>query len=339
MTVDPLLVETALRIHDAHPPTDEPGWSPALWQALAESGLTAVGIPGSAGGAGGTVADAAELVRISGYCAARVPLAETLLVAGPALADAGLPVSDGPLAVAPAPGELRASRDGSGWRVSGTARGVAWAAVAGHLVAVADGGDHGPVLVVVPLDGVTVQAGHNLAGEPRDTVEVHDLAAAGAPVAPEHWRLRGATARALQIAGALERTLDLTVTHAKQRVQFTRPIIRFQAVSHLVAQLGEAVAQARMAAETAALSGSADDARIAKIIAGEAGTRGAGMAHQVHGAMGTTRECALHLYTRRIWAWRDEFGSEREWAGLLGADVRDRGSDDAWSLITAEVGA
>jgi acyl-CoA dehydrogenase len=51
--------------------------------------------------------------------------------------------------------------------------------------------------------------------------------------------------------------------------------------------------------------------------------------------MGTTRECSLHLFTRRLWAWRDEFGSEREWAGLLGADVRERGSAAAWSLITA----
>jgi hypothetical protein len=37
-----------------------------------------------------------------------------------------------------------------------------------------------------------------------------------------------------------------------------------------------------------------------------------------------------------LWAWRDEFGGEREWAGQLGADVRERGSDEAWSLITAE---
>jgi acyl-CoA dehydrogenase len=335
MSVDPLLVETALRIHAAHPTEDEQCWSPALWQDLVEAGLTTVGIPESAGGAGGTVADAAELVRISGYCAARVPLAETLFIAGPALAAVGLPVPDGPIAVAPTPGELHASRTGSGWRLSGEARGVAWARVARQLTAVADGGDHGPVLVVAALDGATVREGHNLAGEPRDTVEVHDLAAHGAPIAPEQWRLRGATARALQMAGALERALDLTVRHAKERVQFTRPIIRFQAVAHLVARLGEAVAQARMAAEIAALSGSADDARVAKIIAGEAATRGATIAHQVHGAMGTTRECALHLYTRRLWAWRDEFGGERDWAGLLGTDVRRRGSAAAWSLITA----
>ena len=335
MTVDPLLVETALRIHAAHPVDDDERWSAALWRDLADAGLTAVGIPEAAGGAGGTVADAAELVRISGYCAARVPLAETLLVAGPALVAAGLPAPQGPIAVAPTPGELRASRHGSGWRLSGEARGVAWASVAGHLAAVADGGDGGPVLVVAPLDRATIRPGHNLAGEPRDTVQVDDLGAAGAPVAPREWRLRGALARALQLAGALERALDLTVRHAKERVQFGRPIIRFQAVGHLVAQLGEAAAQARMAAEVAALSGTPDDAVVAKIVAGEAATRGAAMAHQVHGAMGTTRECALHLYTRRLWAWREEFGGEREWAGLLGDDLRGRGGDGVWSLITA----
>jgi acyl-CoA dehydrogenase len=340
--VDPLLVETALRITEAHLP--EPGaedvsWSEALWRDLAGSGLTGVGIPEEAGGAGGTAADAGELVRISGFTAARVPLAETVFIAGPTLAAAGLAVPEGPLAVAPAPGELLAEPSGSGWRVSGKTSGVAWASVADHLVAVADGGDRGAVLVLVPLGRATVRAGRNLAGEPRDTVELAGVEVAGARIARDagerDWLRRGATARALQIAGALERVLELTVRHAQERVQFTRPIIRFQAVGHLVAQLGEAVAQARMAAETAVAAGGDDDARVAKIIAGEAATRGAAMAHQVFGAMGTTRECPLHLYTRRLWSWRDEFGSEREWAGILGADLRDRGSEAVWSLITA----
>ena len=46
---------------------------------------------------------------------------------------------------------------------------------------------------------------------------------------------------------------------------------------------------------------------IAKARCGEAAGKGADIAHQVHAAMGYTREHNLHFSTRRLWAWRDEF--------------------------------
>ncbi|MFJ9173770.1 acyl-CoA dehydrogenase family protein [Streptomyces sp. NPDC102360] len=343
--VDPLLTDTAQRLLSsgggAPAPADaeRDAWSEPMWRGLTESGLVGVGIAESDGGSGGTALDAAELVRLSGYCAAPVPLAETSFIAAPAVVTAGLALPDGPLAVAPTTGELSAEPTGSRWAVSGTAHAVAWARAAGHVVAIADGGPHGPVLVVVPVDAVQVTPGHNLAGEPRDTVLIDDAEVSGAPVTAEfveqRWRRRGAVARSLQIAGALERVLDLTVGYAKERVQFGRPIVKFQAVSHLVAQLGEAVAQARMAAEAGALSLGVHDAEISKIIAGEAASRGAAIAHQVFGALGTTRECDLHLYTTRLWSWRDEFGGERSWADALGAEAGRAGTVALWDLISA----
>jgi acyl-CoA dehydrogenase len=344
-SVDPLLVDTMLRIcadhcsREALDTAERVGWCEPLWRALTEAQLTRVGIGPAHGGSGGSRAEAAELVRVSGYAAAPIPLAETLFIAGPALVAVGLPLPDGPLAAAPRPGELTAVRRGSRWRVTGTARAVAWARVAGTVVALA-GSDEGLVLVAVPATVGTVVAGRNLAGEPRDTVVVAAAEVEGA-LAGDHgldgdsWREHGSVARALQIAGALERVLDLTVAHATSRVQFGRPIARFQAVSQLIALLGEEVAQARMAAETAVLGVGSDDAAISKIIAGEAATRGAALAHQVHGAMGMTRECDLQLFTRRLWSWRDEFGGETTWARSLGSVVGRRGAEDLWDLITA----
>ncbi|MFJ8996221.1 acyl-CoA dehydrogenase family protein [Streptomyces sp. NPDC102279] len=343
--VDPLLTDTARRLLSSHGGAQGPAdaerdsWSELMWHGLTDSGLVGVGIAESDGGSGGSVLDAAELVRLSGYCAAPVPLAETTFIAAPAVVAAGLTLPDGALAVAPTADELSAESSGSRWKVSGTAHAVAWARAAGHIVAIADGGPHGPVLVLVPLDAVQVKRGHNLAGEPRDTVLVDGIEATGTPVTAEfveqRWRRRGAVARSLQIAGALERVLELTVGYAKERVQFGRPIVKFQAVSHLIAQLGEAVAQARMAAESGALSLGVHDAAISKIIAGEAASQGATIAHQVYGALGTTRECDLHLYTTRLWSWRDEFGGERSWAAALGQETGRAGTAALWDLISA----
>ena len=73
----------------------------------------------------------------------------------------------------------------------------------------------------------------------------------------------------------------------------------------------------------------------AKIRAGEAAGAGAAIAHQVHGAMGFTREYSLHQSTRRLWAWRDDFGAESIWATRLGALAIEGGADTLWPTLTA----
>ena len=58
------------------------------------------------------------------------------------------------------------------------------------------------------------------------------------------------------------------------------------------------------------------------------------IAHQVHGAIGFTREHDLRLVTTRLWAWRDEDGSDAEWNAEIGATVLAAGPDGLWPLIT-----
>jgi acyl-CoA dehydrogenase len=69
--------------------------------------------------------------------------------------------------------------------------------------------------------------------------------------------------------------------------------------------------------------------------AGEAAGLGAGIAHQVHGAIGFTYEHSLHFSTRRLWSWRAEFGSESRWAQALGRDAAARGAEQLWADLTA----
>ena len=71
----------------------------------------------------------------------------------------------------------------------------------------------------------------------------------------------------------------------------------------------------------------------AKIRVGEAATEGAAIAHQVLGAIGFTQEHILHRYTRRLWAWRDDFGNESAWAVKLGQLVAAKGADGLWPML------
>jgi acyl-CoA dehydrogenase len=162
---------------------------------------------------------------------------------------------------------------------------------------------------IVGGEGFRLTPDVNHAGEPWDRVEPAGLDA----MLPE-----GALVRAVQMAGALESVLALTVEYAAQRRQFDTPLNRFQAIQQQLAELAAEVAEAGAAADAAVAV--PDELRVAaaKVRCGEAAGRAAAIAHQVHGAIGFTDEHRLHQFTRRLWAWRDDFGAEARWAIRLG---------------------
>jgi len=316
-------------------------WPDKLWRALEEGGLTLPLVPEAHGGAGGTWADAHTVVRAAGKHAAPVPLAETI-VAGWLLGQAGLDVPMGPLTIAPVHRDerLRFARAGDGGTLHGTATRVPWGATAGHVVIVAEDGAT-PVIVLVARGAGRVTADRSLALEPRDTL-VFDgapvVAAAPAGVAPDAVVLYGAMIRAAQMAGALESLLEQSARYATERKQFGKPIGNFQAIQHNLALLAGHVAAAGIAAEHAFVAADRGEPRLAvaaaKVRAGEAAGLGAGIAHQVHGAIGFTYEHSLHFATRRLWSWRAEFGSESQWAQVLGRAIAARGANQLWPDLT-----
>ena len=105
-----------------------------------------------------------------------------------------------------------------------------------------------------PRRSVRFTDGHNLGGEPRDIVEfdlpADDFAELDAAVADELTR-RGAWARCVQCIGALDAAAELSVAHTRERVQFGRPLSKFQAVQHTLAQMAGEIERARAATELA----------------------------------------------------------------------------------------
>jgi acyl-CoA dehydrogenase len=347
-----LLREAAERLLEKHCTTEalrraDGGEFPqALWRALEQAGYAAALVPEESGGAGLEMADALSLLTSAGRHALPAPLAETML-AGWLLASAGLELPGGPLAVAPVrAGEIiAASRDGAAWKLQGKASRVPWSKQAGAIVVLADTGSGSLVALVAPGD-CRIESGANVAGEPRDDVDFSGARCAAA--APTKLRAQdllalGAVMRSAQMAGALQSILEASVQYAGERVQFGRPIGRFQAVQQNLAVLAGQAAAATAAAE-AAIEAAAQDLdslaaflpiAAAKIRAGEAAGIGAGIAHQVHGAIGFTQEHRLHYATRRLWSWRDEFGNEAWWSRKLGTAIAAGGADRLWSGITA----
>jgi len=141
------------------------------------------------------------------------------------------------------------------------------------------------------------------------------------------------------MAGAIERILDQTLAYSAERMQFGRPLSKFQAIQHHIAELGcEAGAVATIAAHAfeRADQGHADLAiAAAKIRAGLAAGKAASLAHAVHGAIGFTYEHTLQYATRRLWSWRSEYGSHGWWSLRLGRAVCAQGPDSWWPIATS----
>jgi acyl-CoA dehydrogenase len=317
-------------------------WPAAAWQAIEDAGLHRALLPESAGGFGLPVVDALGLLRIAGAHAVPLPLSETM-VSTWLLAGAGLEIPDGPLTVSADP-SLALRRERSGWHLSGRAASVAWARNATALAVVAEH-DGQAFVALLRADDWSATPGANVAREPRDVVAIDVSLPQGtiAPAASGVGRLQvravGAATRAIMMAGVLGALTAMTVQYAQQRVQFGRPIGKFQAIQHNLAVLASQAAAAGAAADVAA-EAVADGVRIpaiaaAKARAGEAAGIGAAIAHQVLGAIGFTYEHRLHFFTKRLWALRDEYGGEAEWSEFLGRHMARFGADRLWAEITA----
>ena len=285
-----------------------------------------------------------------------LPLADSLL-AELVLAAAGLPPRSGVGTIGPVvdfvrmdagEGALTLVKRAKGWELSGTLCRIPAARNAGYLVALALLESRWTSVVVGgdALRRAVVKQDANWANEPRDTLTFKRVPlpadAVGKPgegYTPATLKFMGALFRVVAMAGAMGQVLRLAVQYAKDRVQFGRPIGQFQAVQHQLAILASQVAAASAAADavTDAVSNGPAHFEIAaaKARIGEAAHIACGIAHQVHGAMGFTYEHELHRYTRRLWAWRDEFGTEVEWAEWIGEIAARLGGSRLWPFLTS----
>ena len=295
----------------------EGAWPECLWRTFAETGLAQAALPEAAGGAG--LAAGLAVMRSAGRHAAPIPVAETM-IAALLCHEAGVEPPAGPLTVsAPA-----AEQDTD----SAALQRVPWARFASVVViATPDGGRalYRPAGVI---------EGANLAGEPRDDVTGGvPLAAPRVPPPAVDATALMALARAAQLRGAMEQVLAMTVAYAREREQFGRPLARFQAIQHHLAEMGGKAAATGAAVDAAAQAGTLFACAAAKARASQAAGTVARLAHQVHGAIGYTVEHDLHHWTTRLWAWRDEFGNEAHWWRVLGAEVARGGGAALWPTM------
>ena len=285
------------------------------WAVLADAGWTGLEVAEDLGGAGATFGEVAIVCEEMGRAAsANSYLGSAVLAVGVlnALQPSDIrdrllsDIGSGALRVAVALGPLDFVPDAVG---------------ADRLLVITTDADGVPV--VVDTAGLTVtpqpvvDETRRLAAVSADRLEVTEaLRFEGDPDAQVRRLLdRAAVAIACDSLGLSEAMLSATVSYAKVRHQFDRPIGSFQAVKHACADMLVRISVSRqlVGAAVDAIAEGRPDAGVAAAMAKSYATTAAvdvvGKAMQLHGGIGYTWESGIHIYLKRAALNRSLFGS------------------------------
>jgi alkylation response protein AidB-like acyl-CoA dehydrogenase len=297
------------------------------WPVLVGTGWAGLEIPEEFGGAGATFAEAAVICEEIGRAAGTTGYLGGAVLAVGALNALSPSDTRDELYSGIASGDIRVALALDGFRLTdgrleGHAQFVPDAADADRILVVANGADGLPV--VVDTQGLDVTA-LPVIDETRlvATVRADGQSVTNSAVlrfdGDASARLRALNDRAaLAVAcdslGLGEAMLAATVSYARVRHQFGRPIGSFQAVKHACADMAVRLAVSRRLVEAAVqdVTAGADagvSASMAKAHTGTAAVEIAGKAMQLHGGIGYTWESGIHVYLKRAAFNRSLFGS------------------------------
>ncbi len=326
----------------------ELGYSAELWQEMAGLGWMGLAFPEKYGGSGMSFLDLAVLFEEMGRACLPAPYFSSVVLGGLTIADTGgeeqkqqyLPqIGSGdiiftlaltePSASYDADIETKATADSGGYVINGTKLFVPDAHIADYMLVVARTDEKAKPekgLTIFIVDGkspgISSTVLKTIANDKLCEVVFKQVKVPEENILGElnqGWDevqkiiQRAAVAKCCEMVGCIQQALDMTVSYAKERKQYDRPIGSFQVIQHYCADMATDVDGTRLSTYQAAWMLSeglpcTKEIAIAKAWAGEACQRVMALAHQIHGAIGVTIDHDLQYYTRRAKAAEVSFG-------------------------------
>lgn len=329
----------------------ERGYSPEMWQQMAELGWLGITYPEKYGGSGGTFLDMYPLYEEIGRFLVPSPHLDTVVIAGETILEAGNdaqkeqllpPITKGELIISPAIMEPNGTFGPAGITLSAVARGedhllngtkllVPYAPSADQFLCVARTGGNGSAhgvslfLVAARAAGIFCEPLENLAGGALYEVTFTDVIVPASSLVGslnDGWgplssvMTKAAVLQSAAIVGAAQRVLEMTTDHAKDRVQFGNPIGKYQAVQYMVTDVLIDMHRAQLLTKQAAYRIDAGktyarEAAIANAFAKQAAAHLHRQAHEVHAGVAFILEHDLTLFSRRAKYWEYNLGDAR----------------------------
>jgi len=328
---------------------DEKGYSPEMWKKMAELGWMGLTFPEEYDGMGMTFLDLVVLLEEAGRACLPGPYFSTVVLAGYTIMEAAseeqkkellTKIANGDLIVTLAVTEpsaryepdaitVKASPDKDDYVINGTKLFVPDANVADYIICVArtkDGASPEEGLTLFLVDakspGISTTLLKTIAGDKQCEVIFEDVRVPKGNIIGEldkGWPVvekvleKATVGLCAQMVGGAQKTLDMSVEYAKERVQFGRPIGSFQAIQHYCANMVTDVDGSKYITYEAAWKVSEGltatmEVSMAKAWVSEAYRRVTLLGHQIHGAIGFCEDHDMPLYFKRAKGSEPTFG-------------------------------
>jgi alkylation response protein AidB-like acyl-CoA dehydrogenase len=323
---------------------DEKGYSPTVWNQMAELGWMGLPFEEKYGGFDATFLDLAIILEEMGRVLLPGPFFATVILGGMAISEGASealkerllpPIAEGKsimtMALTEGEGsynpqgvETTATSRPEGFSISGEKTFVPDAHLADSLICPARGPSEGLSLFVMPTaaDGITITPLKTLHHQKQAQVSLSQVAVSqdhligepgeGLSLLSALWP-KMVVARSCEMLGAMERAFEMTVRYSQERRQFGLPLSGFQVIQHYLADMAIELEAARFLTHQAAWTiseglAAQKEGAAAKAYATDSLKHITTTAQQIHGGIGFTEEHDLHLYFRCAKAWEASFG-------------------------------
>ena len=288
-----------------------------LKNEIISSELTKLLVKEDLGGAGMTLTDIIPIIQLSAQYGTPIPFIETI-ISNFLLSELNIKAENDFITLTNKTENILIKKN----KISGNFKSIPYLHLAEKILVETEIKNQKYIILFKKGGKLTLEK--NFLSEPKFDLDASELEIISMMEKPEPIDVQNLliNVRSIQSFGAMEKILKLCIEYCSQRKQFGRTLSKFQMIQNHISEIALEVA-----ASGASLSTLKNDNKnfynlkstaIPKIRTGIASGKVIALSHQVHGAMGFTKEYELSYFTKALNSWRNEFGNEIYWQNILG---------------------
>ena len=288
-----------------------------LKNEIISSELTKLLVKEDLGGAGMTLTDIIPIIQLSAQYGTPVPFIETI-ISNFLLSELNIKAENDFITLTNKTENILIKKN----KISGNFKSIPYLHLAEKILVETEIKNQKYIILFKKGGKLTLQK--NFLSEPKFDLDASELEIISMMEKPEPIDVQNLliNVRSIQSFGAMEKILKLCIEYCSQRKQFGRTLSKFQMIQNHISEIALEVAASGASLSTLKNNNknfyNLKSTAIPKIRTGIASGKVIALSHQVHGAMGFTKEYELSYFTKALNSWRNEFGNEIYWQNILG---------------------
>ena len=288
-----------------------------LKNEIISSELTKLLVKEDLGGAGMTLTDIIPIIQLSAQYGTPVPFIETI-ISNFLLSELNIKAENDFITLTNKTENILIKKN----KISGNFKSIPYLHLAEKILVETEIKNQKYIILFKKGGKLTLEK--NFLSEPKFDLDASELEIISMMEKPEPIDVQNLliNVRSIQSFGAMEKILKLCIEYCSQRKQFGRTLSKFQMIQNHISEIALEVAASGASLSTLKNNNknfyNLKSTAIPKIRTGIASGKVIALSHQVHGAMGFTKEYELSYFTKALNSWRNEFGNEIYWQNILG---------------------